>query len=469
MKQFIFCISIIIIFIVFSGRLNAQIGNVAETNAKNVSLLSDSLYSAEHTNKHFLQRGENGLIVMPQNDWLPFNNFVSFKDTMFIEPYFLPVVFDGRVLPRDLSFTKQEKKSEIAPDFHLISPDSTFAPMLDRMKLLKNLRQNYYLNHPDLVNYNALAFDQVSDSESTIPKQNVFRDLISVERNSTMPSFDLEKYETKKVFWLKNGEHSLQVSQTRLSKNWASGGKNNFSIQNYHKINLNYKRKKVWWNNTFEWKVNLQQTPADTINKVSVTEDFLRLYSVFGLDAYKKWSYTVNLEAKTPIFNGYPVNSAKRITSFLSPLQVNVGAGMSYSFERKSKVNKYRNTKFSADLAPISIQYKYVEDDKVDETRFGIKKGKKANTAYGSTINANLTYNYNQASNFTSRFKYFSNYESVVVESENKFTMSLNRFFSTSIYLYLRFDDSVDIAKKDRDLGYFQYNEILGFGLNYKW
>ena len=142
---------------------------------------------------------------------------------------------------------------------------------------------------------------------------------------------------------------------------------------------------------------------------------------------------------------------------------------MSYTLDTKSKKDKYKNLKLSINLAPISVNYKYVRDSDVDETKSGIESGKKANTSFGSTVNTNLTYNYNRYVGLTSRLKYFSNYKSTLVESENRFTMNLNRFFSTSLYLYLRFDDSVSPSNKDSDLGYFQYNEIIGFGLNYKW
>jgi hypothetical protein len=47
--------------------------------------------------------------------------------------------------------------------------------------------------------------------------------------------------------------------------------------------------------------------------------------------------------------------------------------------------------------------------------------------------------------------------------------MALNRYLSTSIYAYLRYDDGVPVDKKAKGWGYFQFNEIIGFGLSYTW
>ncbi len=62
--------------------------------------------------------------------------------------------------------------------------------------------------------------------------------------------------------------------------------------------------------------------------------------------------------------------------------------------------------------------------------------------------------------------KYFTNYSKVEAELENTLNMSLSRFFSTRLYLHLRYDDGVP---KDTDYGYLQVSEVVSFGLNFKW
>jgi hypothetical protein len=271
------------------------------------------------------------------------------------------------------------------------------------------------------------------------------------------------------VYWTKNGEHSLQVNQNQFSDNWYSGGNNNYSVITYHKILLNYRKNKVSWNNTFEWKLSFQRTPADTLHNLSMNEDYFRIYTVVGVDASQKWSYTIKNEIKTPFFNSYKINTATKKAALFSPLVVNTGIGLTYNYSKNSKADKNRKFSISLDFSPVSINYTYVGDDAVDETSFGVDSGKRAKLDFGSTYNMNLSYTYNRNSSVTSRLKYFTSYSKVIVESENKFNFAFTRVLSSTIYLYMRYDDGVAVSKKSDQLGYFQYNELIGFGLSYKW
>lgn len=77
-----------------------------------------------------------------------------------------------------------------------------------------------------------------------------------------------------------------------------------------------------------------------------------------------------------------------------------------------------------------------------------------------------MTYDFTKYISWKSRLKYFTNYGKVEAELENTLTMSLTQMFSTTIYLNLRFDDSVPAHD---DYKYLQVNEVVSFGLNYKW
>ncbi len=169
---------------------------------------------------------------------------------------------------------------------------------------------------------------------------------------------------------------------------------------------------------------------------------------------------------KTQLFNTYPENKTTKNSSLLSPLDINAGVGMSYNLEKTFKDKVTKKLKFSLSLSPISINFRYIRDDKVDETKFKLKEGQKTKTDFGSLINSELTFNFNSYITWYSRFKYFTDYESVTSEFENKLDFSLNRYLTTSLYLHLRYDEN---SKKDDKLKYFQYNELLSFGLNYKW
>ena len=148
---------------------------------------------------------------------------------------------------------------------------------------------------------------------------------------------------------------------------------------------------------------------------------------------------------------------------------MNLGVGMRYAKEIVSKADKYRKFNITADISVLSLNYKYVRSDKVKEVWFGIDEGDKAKTEYGSTYNLNVSYSRNRYTNFTSRLKYFTNYERVYVEFENSVNFKLNSYFSTSLYLYVKYDDNIPYDRKDSKWGYFSYYQRVGFGLYYSW
>lgn len=411
-------------------------------------------------------------ILKPVSNWTPIDNGTTFRDTIFYNPLFLPVVFDGQILPLDLDFLSRKKQAEyhFSPNLHLLSPDSTLLPNIHQSRWIQSVRKDYFTNNPTFIKYSVFSFNGTSPiGNQMMLSPREFKDQISGKRSDLNTKIELEKYIPKRIYWTVNGEHSLQINQNQYSDNWYAGGNNNYSVINYHKILLNYKKEKISWNNTIEWKLNFQKTPADTLHNLSISEDYFRAYSVIGVSLNKMWSYTLTNEIKTPLFRSYKINTSSPKAALFSPLVVNTGLGMTYSLTQNSKVDKYRKLTLSLDLSPFSINYTLVGDDAVDETNFGVESGKRAKLDIGSTYNANLTYNYNRNASLSSRLKYFTSYSKVIVESENKFNFAFTRLLSSTIYLYLRYDDGVASSKRDNKLGYLQYNELIGFGLNYKW
>lgn len=416
-------------------------------------------------------RDEKGLLLF-SHDWTPFDINVSFRDTVIVDPIFLPVVFNGRIIPENLDFRTKDTTNQVSA-FHLISPDSTFAPLLKKVDHVEKMRRLYYLDNPPKVKLNALQFQNTPVlKEEVVEKRNPFKELLTADNPIDVSKPEIEKIGIKPVYWIKNGSHKLELNQNSFSAHWP--GENNFNIYSEHKVNLNYKKGKIYFNNLFEWRLSIQQMKADTVNKANILDDLFRTYSTFGVNAFKNWSYNSNLEVKTPLFNRYnanePKETRKRQRAFLSPLEVNLGVGVRYAKEIASKSDKYRKFNITIDLSLLSLNYKYVGSDKVPETMFGIEEGHKAKTDYGSTYNLNMSYSRNRYTNFTSRFKYFTNYERVYMEWENSLNFKLNNYFSTSLYLYVKFDDNVVREQQtDRWARYFSYYQRLGFGLYYNW
>ena len=413
------------------------------------------------------RRKPNGTLELPAPSYrIPMN--LSFRDTMFINPLYLPLVFNGKMLPEKLSFYPP------AEDYRykgtLIAPQNTFAPMLEDMRFANDVRRQYYLRYPERVKMSAFNFGDmpaVDTEKDVVESFNPFKKLIEVEKTAPLDAPSVETVEIERKYWIRSGEHSLQFSQNYFSKNWYKGGTSNLNINNYHVFRVNYQKKKVKFDNTFEWRLSLFNAPEDTLREYRISDDLIRYYGSLGVDAFlKKWSYSTNLEVKSQLFNNYAVNSSSLLSAFLSPLYVNAGIGMRYQLDKKSEKVRHRRVRWTLDLAPISVNYKSITNKEVDVTRYGIPEGKWSKVELGSTVTSILKYDVTRYVTLDSRFKYFTSYKNILAEFENTLNMSLSNYFSTRIYLHMRFDDGVP---KDPSFQYLQINEVLSFGLNYKW
>ncbi len=415
-------------------------------------------------------RKENGTLQLPlySYDTESMQN-LTFRDTIFYSPLFLPMIFTGQILPHNLSLYPIEEEM---PETGLLIPaEKTFAPELDHLDFTRAVRRYYYSTYPDRLRYSVVNFDALpstSDGDELVREtHNPFKELLKVETSFSLEAPGVEGATIDRKYWVTSGQHSFQFSQNRFSENWHKGGTNNLNINSYNALRANYKRNKVKFNNLLEWRLQVFNAPDDTIRHYRIGNDMIRYYGDFGVDAFLKgWSYSMNVEAKSQLFHSYPVNSTKLRSTLLSPLYTTVGVGLKYNFNKPSK--KVRHRRFSLDLAisPISLSHRYVMSDSVNVTRYGIPEGEKSLLDFGTTISANFTYNITRYIDWRCRMNYFTPYSKVVAEIENTLNMALSNAFSTTMYLHMRYDDSVPADPK---LKYWQFNQTLSFGLTYKW
>ncbi len=414
-------------------------------------------------------RNERGILQLPENYYNPDAlRGLTFRDTLFYNPLFLPMIFNGRMLPRDISFYNPDKDYEPGK---LIDKDKTFEPRLERSDFIQKIRRNYYTDHPDRVKYSILNFESLpqvaTDDEIVRETFNPFRELLRSETAYSLEAPGVELTTINRKYWIRSGEHSFQFAQNYFSDNWHKGGTNNLNFNSYHVLRANYKKDKVRFNNTLEWRLSVFNAPDDSLREYRIGNDLIRYYGDFGLDAFAKgWSYSMNMEAKSQLFNSYPTNSNQLRSALLSPLYVNAGVGLKFNLDKKSEKVRGRRVRWDLALAPISLNFKYVSNDSVDVVRFGIPENKKYNLDMGTTVTSILKYDITRYITWDSRLTYFTSYDKVEAEFENSLNMALSNAFSTRIYLNVRFDDGVP---PHPDLKYLQYNQTLSFGLNYKW
>ena len=400
---------------------------------------------------------------------------VTFRDTVIVNPLFLPILFKGNYLPKNLVFydTKAlDPKYKPAP----LMPNDTIAAFKDYFmaQASADSAHRYVETHyPMYFRYTQASLPQDAVKAKVLKKEITEDFPLVVTKDVTFDDVSAPtKFIPERRYWTSHFESSLQVAQNYISPNWHKGGTSSLNLNNREYFIYNYERGKVKIANELEIKNNVYTAPNDTLRSYKVSDDVFRLHSNFGFQAISKWYYTLDVEFKTQLLSSYGENSDLKQAGFLSPYSVNIGLGMKYDLNKTFKKNKYRTLTFNVNVAPLSYTFKQTIDKDIDLGRhFQAKEGETElptkQHQFGSTVNAILNFQINKDINWYSRFYYNTTYSRIEGEWENRFTFAWSRFFSTNITLNMRYDDGVTRSEDYKH--YLQINELLSFGFNYKW
>lgn len=261
-------------------------------------------------------------------------------------------------------------------------------------------------------------------------------------------------------------QSSIQFSENYVSDNWYKGGASNISLYMRNYFSLNYTDDNTRWVNELESKISTYSDALEELKRPRISDDLLRISSNYGIRAFSTCYYTIDTEARTQIFENFNQKRTVLKTSFLSPLNVNIGLGMKYDYVYKSKTTYGRNFKFSLNVAPLSYSLRYSKRKDVDLVALGLTKQKPFFHRFGSTVRCSWVWNINMNTTWQSRIFFNTSYKTVETEWENTLDMAISKHFSTRLYVNLRFDDSV--PPSDKWNKGIQVNQLLSFGFNYK-
>ncbi len=349
-----------------------------------------------------------------------------------------------------------------SPANHLLrlNPNREVGDSLDNM--LDRTLMDVYLNRPDLVrdtqsHLEAVGAPVVVDKRS---KKNMV-DVIEPEAPKAIEpeAGPMDILVLKPNFWSFMGDYYVQFLQNYISSNWYKGGESNYSMLGSATMQANYNNKqKVKWDNKLEMRLGYQTSREDSIHGLKASEDLLRYTSKLGLQASKKWYYTLQMIAQTQFTHGLKSNDEKVYSDFFSPFTLNLSVGMDYTADWLN-----HKLKGSVHLAPFALSWTYVGRGDL-ATRYGLDEGRHGETDFGSECTVDLAWQIMDNLKWKTRLFAYTTYERAQLEWENQLSFQFNRYISTNVFLYPRFDDGVS---RDEGDSYWQFKEYMSIGFSY--
>lgn len=345
----------------------------------------------------------------------------------------------------------------VTSSFFSLEPDANASEKLQNDYLL-----SMYLHRPDLVQSTQSQLDKVGPLIDAKPAE-VVSDADIMERVAPKPEeteiAQVDILVKKPNFWKFYGDYTLQMFQNYISSNWYKGGESNYSALATLTLQANYNNKQRFrWENKLEMRLGFQNSRSDTLHTVKTSEDLLRYTGKIGLQATKRWYYTLQVIASTQFMRGLKSNDKNIYSDFLSPLNINPSIGMDYSVDWfKGRL------KGSVHLAPFAYNLKYVKRAEL-ATRYGLEKGKHTKSDFGSEVTLDLNWQFTKDIRWKTRLYGYTTYKRALLEWENTFTFVVNKYISSNVFVYPRFDDG---TKRDFHHGYWQFKEYVSLGFSY--
>ncbi|MDL2255165.1 DUF3078 domain-containing protein [Parabacteroides sp. OttesenSCG-928-G06] len=420
---------------------------------------------------------------------------MTFKDTIIDSPLLLPLVYKGCIIPVD-SLAHKAKIHLDKDVYERMMPEtkSFFPEYAWRKKQKEQLYTYLAQNHMEFFKYTIWDFPEDKLVQAPIVKE--ITELYSKEKliepqKEVIPTEPdtIYRFIPNRLYWTSAFQSSIHFTEVYISPNWHQGGVGNLTVNTINTINYDYKRDKVSLTNLFELKLSVNNAPNDTLRNYKFGDNSLRLRSNLGYKAFGKWDYSATAEFTTLMFNNYLENQDRLLAAFASPMSFSFSIGMKYGLDKKF-TDKHKKLKLTLNLDPLSYGVWYsLKDKNIDLGRYGFPQipdpenpDKKifdnSYQKFGSNIESVLDFTMARNIRLYSRFKYNTTYERVIVESENRLEMGINRYLSTNIHLYVRYDDGVKrgVANEEDNwldkafrTSYFQVKQLLSFGLTYKW
>lgn len=254
--------------------------------------------------------------------------------------------------------------------------------------------------------------------------------------------------------WSIVGQNTLMLNQAAFS-NWVGGGANNVGWLAGVNYNMTYEKDKDLWENIVILGYGMNNAQGTGNRK---TQDVINLSTNYGRQISGHWYASVGASLLTQFSAGYEDGNnpdAKKISNFMAPGYVNVGAGFTYK----------PNDNFTMSLRPANARWTFVGDKDLQLAgNYGLKHdGDSSLFQFGFLGTAQYKLQIMENISLMNSASVFSNYldhpERLVLSYGGVLNMKINKYISSLITLDLIYDHN-QIKKT-------QLKQTLGIGLAY--
>jgi hypothetical protein len=265
----------------------------------------------------------------------------------------------------------------------------------------------------------------------------------------------------KPTFWTFAGSGKMDLAQVWVDQ-WAKGGENSLSTLFILTFQANYNKKKVKWNNDFEYHYGFLKPGDQDLRK---NEDKIKISNAFNYYAINRFYYGFTSTLQTQFFKGYKyeADTSYVVSDWAAPLYYTAALGLNY----------FPVKQLSVFFSPITNRITYVRDTVlVNQENYGVPADKKIKNEPGLILKSSLNWDIAKNININSKLDLFTSYQDLKkynVEWETTFTFKFNEFISTTLNTHLIYDPNVVITdSQGNETNPVQFKEVLSIGLFYK-
>ena len=254
--------------------------------------------------------------------------------------------------------------------------------------------------------------------------------------------------------WSIEGQNTLMLNQAAFS-NWVGGGANNVGWLVGVNYNFTYQKDKDLWENNIILGYGRNNTQGLGNRK---TQDNINISTNYGRAISKNWYVSAGASFLSQFDNGYADGnnpSAAKISSFMAPGYLNVGAGFTYK----------PNEDFTLTLRPANARMTFVLDKDLQyKGNYGLKNnGDSMLFQFGFYADASYKVKLMENIHLTNKAWLFSNY----LDHPERIAMGYSGILNLKINKYISSNITLDLVYDHNQIRKVQLKQTLGLGFAY--